>query len=367
MLRIALTIERFEPGGGAENVAWALAHRLADRGDEVVVVARRADPGARVAVRLVQVPVAWQPARVLAFSRAAAGAAPRGSFDVVHSFSRTRHQDVYRAGGGCHADYMERSYSRLGRWLRRASPRHAVLLRLEAQVFADPSQLVQCNSSWVRDAIARRHGVPAERLAVLPNPVDAERFHPARRAVEGARLRSELGPPGAAWLFAGSGWRRKGLDTALRALAQAAALDAELWVAGRDDPGPWRARVRRLGLESRVRFLGARVDLPAVYAAADALLLPTRYDAFANVCLEAAAAGLPVVTSGTCGAIEALGSGGLVVEDPEDVGGFAKALDALGDEAQRRRLGAEARRAAEAASWDRHLEALRSLYQRVAR
>lgn len=365
-MRIALTIERFEPGGGAENVAWTLAHQLAARGDEVVVVARRADPRAGVPVRRVRVPDAWQPARVLAFSRAAAAAAPRGAFDVVHAFSRTRHQDVYRAGGGCHADYMARTYSRGGAWLRRASPRHAVLLRIEAQVFADASQLVQCNSSLVRDGLLRR-GVPAGRLEVIPNPVDAERFHPSRRGAEGARLRAELGPSGPVWLFVGSGFRRKGLDTALRALARSAAPDAELWVAGRDDPGPWRPLVRRLGLEARVRFLGARGDLEAVYAAADALLLPTRYDAFANACLEAAAAGLPVVTSGANGAVEALGAGGLVVEDPEDAAGFAKALDALADEAERRRLGSEARRAAEAHGWDAHVDAVRSLYARVAR
>jgi UDP-glucose:(heptosyl)LPS alpha-1,3-glucosyltransferase len=274
---------------------------------------------------------------------------------------------VYRAGGGCHADYLERTHSALGAWLRRASPRHAVLLRLEARVFADPSQLVQCNSSLVRDAIARRHGVPAGRLAVLPNPVDADRFHPGRRATEGARLRAGLGPSGPVWLFVGSGFRRKGLDTALRALAQAAAPDAELWVAGRDDPGPWRTLARRLGLGSRVRFLGARADLETLYAAADAFLLPTRYDAFANACLEAAAAGLPVVTSGANGAAEVLGAGGLVVEDPEDAGGFAKALDALAGEAERRRVGGEARRAAEAHGWDAHVDAVRSLYARVAR
>jgi glycosyltransferase involved in cell wall biosynthesis len=56
-----------------------------------------------------------------------------------------------------------------------------------------------------------------------------------------------------------------------------------------------------------------------------------------------------------------------VVEDPEDAGAFAKALDVLADPAERRRLGAEARRAAEAHGWDAHVDAVRSLYARVAR
>lgn len=366
-MRIALVIERFEPRGGVENVAWEVAHRLAAAGESVRVVARRGQPAPPIEVELVRVPSVWQPLRVLAFSRAAARAAPRRRFDVVHSFSRTRHQDLYRAGGGSHADYLARAYGPLGRRLRRASPRHRVLLAIERRVFADASQLVQCNSEQVRDELVRRYGVAASRLVVLRNGVDLERFHPRRRETEGARLRAHLGAGRrAVWLLAGSGLRRKGLDTALRALAAGGPSDAELWVAGRDEPAPWRALATRIGVAERVRFLGPRSDMEAVYAAADALLLPTRYDAFANACLEAAAAGLPVVTSGANGAAEILGETGRVVQDPEDTAGFAKALDALADPDARAALGRCARRTAEAYGWDAHVEALRALYRRVA-
>jgi UDP-glucose:(heptosyl)LPS alpha-1,3-glucosyltransferase len=366
-LRIALVIERFEPGGGAENVAWAVAHRLADRGEAVRVVARTAHPSARVPVDLARVPRSWQPLRVLAFSAAAARRAPRGSVDVVHSFSRTRHQDVYRAGGGCHAAYLEQAHRRpTGGW-RRFTPRHAVLLGMEQRIFADASQLVQCNSALVRDQIRDRFAVPPDRLVVLPNGVDTERFHPRRRAHEGARMRDELGAAeGPVWLLVGSGLRRKGLDTALGAFACTSKPGAELWVAGRDDPTPWRTLARRLGVGERVRFLGPRTDLEAVYAAADALLLPTRYDAFANVCLEAASAGLPVVTSAANGAANALRDGTLVVDDSEDVDGFARALEQLDDPAVRRRLGEAGRSIAETLGWDEHVRRLCDLYARVA-
>jgi len=373
-LRIALVVERFEPRGGVERAAWTVAHGLAALGDEVHVFARRSAapapaPGAAPAprVHLLAVADAWQPWRVRAFSRRAARAAPRGAFDAVHAFSRTRHQDLFRAGGGCHAAYMERAYGRAGAALRRLSPRHAVLLDLERRIFRDASQRIQCNSEMVRDEIRARYGVPAERFAVLPNGVDTERFHPRRRAAEGAALRRELAPDAArVWLLAGHGLRRKGLDTLLRALAarraRGEAKDEELWVAGDDDPGPWRALAARLRVAERVRFLGPREDLPAVYAAADALVLPTRYDAFANVCLEAAAAGLAVVTSGANGAARWLGGAGVVVEDPEDVEGLAAALDALAAPGRRAALGEAARARAEGASWDAHLRALRALY-----
>jgi len=369
--RIALVVERFEPrGGGAEGVAWNVAHGLAAAGDEVVVIARRGSPPVRERVRVERVfaPAAWQPARVLLFSHGAARAARAARCDLVHSFSRTRRQDLYRAGGGSHADYMERAYGRAGARLRRATPRHAVLLAIEARVFADPSQTIQCNSHMVRDALRERHGVPDARLAVVENGVDLERFRPSLRETERARVRAELGAPAEApvWLLAGSELHRKGGDTALRALAGGGPRDAELWISGRDEPGPWRALAERLGVGARVRFLGPRADLERVYAAADALLLPTRYDAFANVCLEAAASGLPVATSGANGAARWLGDAGLVVEDPEDAAGFAKALDALGEPALRARLGAAARARAETRSWARHVEELRRLYARIA-
>lgn len=369
--RIALVVERFEPrGGGVEGVAWNVAHGLAAAGDEVVVVARRARPPEREGVRVERVfaPAAWQPARVLLFSRAAARAGRAARCDLVHSFSRTRRQDVYRAGGGSHADYMERAYGRAGARARRASPRHAVLLAIEARVFADPSQTIQCNSQMVSEALRDRHGVPEARLVVIENGVDLGRFHPALREGERARVRAEIGaaPEVPAWLLAGSELHRKGCDTALRALAAGGPGDAELWVCGRDEPGPWRALAEGMGVAGRVRFLGPRGDLERVYAAADALLLPTRYDAFANVCLEAAASGLPVVTSGANGAARWLGDAGLVVEDPEDAAGFAKALGTLADPALRARLGAAARARAETRSWARHVEELRALYARLA-
>jgi UDP-glucose:(heptosyl)LPS alpha-1,3-glucosyltransferase len=165
---------------------------------------------------------------------------------------------------------------------------------------------------------------------VIPNGVDLERFHPGRRRTAAERVRESVGEgAGPVWLLVGNGFRRKGVDTALRALAGGGPADAALWVAGSDSAPPWRRLAEELGVGSRVRFLGRRGDIEDVYAAADALILPTRYDAFANVCLEAAASGLAVVTSGANGAARWLGEAGLVVDDPEDFTGFAKALDAL--------------------------------------
>ena len=363
-MRVALVIEQFDPdGGGMEAVAWTVAHGLAAAGDEVHVIVRKAKATAAVEIHRTPGGSSWQPLRVMAFSKRAA-AATRDRFDVVHAFSRTLHQDVYRAGGGSHADYMLRAYGPRGTALRRLTPRHALLLGLERRIFRDPAQLIQCGSRMVRGEIEARFGVPGDRLHVIHNGVDSDRYHPPADHLR-APLPDAAAVDGPIWLFAGSGWHRKGLDTAISALARGRERGAHLRVVGRDAPGPWRELARRSGVGERVEFLGPRRDIDAVYRAADALILPTRYDAFANVCLEAAASGLPVVTSGANGSGELLGEAGIVVDDPEDADGFAAALDRMCDDERRRAYGRRGVELAQSLTWARHIEQLQGLYQKV--
>ncbi|MGE4609503.1 MAG: glycosyltransferase family 4 protein [Myxococcota bacterium] len=369
-MRIALFIERFEPGrGGVENVAWTVAHDLARAGDEVLVVARRASAESQVRVHQVDVSERWQPLRVSRFSRATARIAPRGSFDVVYSLARTAHQDVYRAGAGSHANYMERRYRKVSGSLYKLSPRHAMLLGIERRVFRDSSQTVQCGSEMVRRELQQRYAIPSERLVVVRNGVDLARFRqtPERREAHRARLRSEFGAGNQlVWLFAGSGFARKGLDTALRALARAECGDSQLWIVGADRASAWERLARSLGVAERVHFLGFRADMPELYAAADALVLPTRYDACANVCFEAAAAGIPIVTTASNGAAESLEGGGFTIEDPEDSVAVAAALDTLSDPGSRARMGEAAQSAAAQLGWSDHIARLRTLFARLA-
>jgi UDP-glucose:(heptosyl)LPS alpha-1,3-glucosyltransferase len=361
-VRVAIVVERFASGaGGVETAAVRLAGELARRGLEVTAVCREASPPPPgVGVVRARAPRFWQPLRVLAFSRAARRATAAG-FDVVHSFARTRHQNVYRTGGGSHAAYLERTSRRPA--LRRLSPRHQVILRIEEAVFRDPSQLIQCNALRNAEEIARRHGVPRERLAVIYNGVDAERFSPARRAQARSSARAELGLEGPTALFVGSGFQRKGLDLAIEGLARAAPK-ATLLVAGSGEVAAYRALAERRGVAARVRFLGARGDVERLHAAADLFVLPTRYDPFANACLEAMASGLPVATTPDNGVADLIESGrnGLVLE-----GDFAPAFARLEDREWLERAGLAARRSAEGLTWSRHADEVLALYARVRR
>jgi UDP-glucose:(heptosyl)LPS alpha-1,3-glucosyltransferase len=203
---------------------------------------------------------------------------------------------------------------------------------------------------------------------VIHCAVDVERYAPERQTDARRTLRAHWSAGDATvWLFAGSGWRRKGLDIAISALARVADATTQLWVAGRDDPRRWRRLARREGVAGRVQFLGERGDLERYYAAVDGLLLPTRYDAFGLVCLEAAAAGLPVVTNRRAGAAELFESCGRVVPGSSDAIAYAAVMDELAQPEARAELGAKARKMARMHDWSGHVTRLRTLYQSVTR
>lgn len=371
-MRIALVCDQFAPtGGGLARAAWELARALVDVGDEVHVIAGAAEPLSGAQVHRLDVPSTSKALHVLELSRAARRVVEARSFDAVHGFARVHVQDLFHAGVGCHAAYLSAVHGLAGRAWRRAAPRHAVQLQLEGVIARDPRIRIQCVSERVAREFREHYDVPQTRLRVIPNGVDVDRFASAAlgAGAEASReaLRRRLAPGAdAVWLYAGSGFRRKGLDVAMRALAASRIERSVLWVVGRDRTSSWQRRAARFGVGGRVRFLGERSDVPELIAASDGLLLPTRYEPGGMVTLEAAACGRPIVTSASCGHVELLEGAALVVPDPDDFAGFAAALDRLADGGLRARLGRAGRARVEALRWRDVAAALRDEYADIA-
>jgi glycosyltransferase involved in cell wall biosynthesis len=145
----------------------------------------------------------------------------------------------------------------------------------------------------------------------------------------------------------------KGHDTALRALARLTDLPWTLLVAGdhHGDLGPqMQALAGELGIAGRVRFLGLREDVPALMAASDVLLAPSRREALSLTLLEASACRLPIVATrvGGIGEVVEEGASGFLVA-PDDPPALAAAIaPLLADAALRARCGARARQRFEA-------------------
>jgi UDP-glucose:(heptosyl)LPS alpha-1,3-glucosyltransferase len=166
-------------------------------------------------------------------------------------------------------------------------------------------------------------------------------------------------------LFAGSGFERKGLAPALEAFAALGDRGSRLLVVGKGHTGPYRALAARLGVAERVAWLGPRPDIERWYAAADVCVLPTRYEPFGNVHLEALASGLVVVTSRRAGGSEVIqpGVNGAVI-DPRDPRDVAAALQGVRDlsPARAAEMAAAARASAEPFTYAAQVAALGRLY-----
>jgi UDP-glucose:(heptosyl)LPS alpha-1,3-glucosyltransferase len=291
-MRIGFVRRGHSATGGAEAYLVRLAAVLQKNGQECVLVTTPDWPAERWPFGKIHRIAARGPKEF-----AEAFLALETGCDVHMSLERVPGCEVFRAGDGVHAAWLDRRnafeplWKRLGRLLNR---KHARTLELERQVF-DPAntRAVIVNSAMVRDEILARFPYPTEKIHLVPNGIHPFGDLPAR---DEARARLGLAPDVFSPLFLGTGWERKGLPVAIKAVEMMEST--ELLVAGR---GP--ADLYRSGA---ARFLGPVSDLPALFAAADILVAPTWYDPFSNACLEALSAGLPVITTPANGFSEIL-------------------------------------------------------------
>jgi UDP-glucose:(heptosyl)LPS alpha-1,3-glucosyltransferase len=252
--------------------------------------------------------------------------------DVVLSLERIWRCDVYRAGDGVHRAWLQRRAEvggRLQKLSRVLNRTHSAILRLEQSLLAEGGAgRVIANSQMVKEEIVRFYGFPAEKIDVVRNGVPLSVLRSGEESR--ARIRETLGlkREDIAVLFAGSGWERKGLRFAIEAIEKGG-KQMRLLVAGRGNKIKFKS--------ARVQFLGVVQDMPALYGAADVFLLPTIYDPFSNACLEALAAGLPVLTTRANGFSEIIETGahGTILDDPRNTDAICEALLAWADTARR--------------------------------
>lgn len=367
-LRLAIIRQRWNPFGGAERFVDRAVHALLARGVDVTLLARRWQSAEGLRTEKLDPFYLGSVWRDAGFARAARAAVARGGFHLVQSHERIDCCDVYRAGDGVHRAWLERRVRAEGGAWRALTPFHRYTLAAEARLFASPRlKAVICNSEMVRDEIVRHFGTDPAKLHVIRNGVDTQAYSPALRAAHREPIRRQLGIGAgeAVFLLVGSGFARKGVATALKAMARVPA--ANLVVVGGDKHAAgYRALARDLGVEHRVRFTGPQTDVKPFYGASDAFVLPTLYDPFPNAALEALACGLPVITTDGCGAAEVLHEPACGLVTPAcDVPALAAAMERLVQPATREPMGKAARLVAECCSLAVTTGMLLSLYERL--
>ena len=308
-MRVSLVVRSLGVHGGTERVALGLAKHLVAAGDTVtawVLDEGEAVPG--VVVR--RLPRGrGRLLRMASLGRGVARARTTEA-DVVCSLVRSPGADLWRAGGGCHSRFV-------GPGLRRLRPAERVELALDRAAARTAGRIV-VNSALAGQDLVANYGVEPDRLRLVRNGVDLARFRPSAKR--------ERRVPGPAVVLVGHGWHRKGVSVALEVLARLPSV--QLFVIGRErHPRRFVRRAAALGVQDRLHVLGAVDALEDLLPSFDAMLLPTRYDPSANVCLEALACGVPVVTTNSNGASETLPDPSWGACAPDAVEDLAQTLD----------------------------------------
>ena len=374
-MRIALVIDHLDPRrGGAEQWTFQHAERLLARGHEVHVVAQAVNgPAARLGV----VPHELGRIRSVLHRAAAADAALQClDVDMIHDIGMGWHSHVLQSEDGSRLAQWEQKLLLLPSWQRpwkramlRVLPRYRDFRRLMARQFGDPRRIVIAVSQMCARDYQHYHDVPPERIRLVYHGTDNQRFSPAHRDRWRKEIRDRLGvcEDEVLLLFVGHDYQRKGLATAVHAANRLAAEGApvRLVVVGGKKRRPQPVSDAPNGVVINV---GAIDDPVPYYAAADVFVLPTFYDPCSLSVSEAAASGLPSVTTRFNGAAELLTEGvdGKVVSDPADDVELAGAIRPLLEPGVRRRMGEAARKMALKHTLDRNCDQIVSIYQQIA-
>jgi UDP-glucose:(heptosyl)LPS alpha-1,3-glucosyltransferase len=376
-MKIGLLIRDFLASrGGGETFAVNLARGLADAGHSVDVYAERGEqvPGAKV--HLLPAGFGPRPFKALSFPGRARVALKDKDYDIIYALSRAHQGDIYRPGAGVYSFWLKQripkaTWRALDLLLR---PMHLANLLLEQRIFGGPyfSHFIT-NSQLVRRQLIEEKGISPEMISVVYNGVDPHRFHPDLSEIYRDKVREDLGlsATAAVVLFLANNYERKGLRTLLLALAAARHYgrveELRLIVAGRGRCAPFEALARRLGLEPAVRFVGFAPQPEMYYGASDLFVLPTKYDPFAGVTLEALAAGLPVITTSLNGAAEMVKEkeNGFVIKDPEDECALAQKIVEYFTASDRTRMSQAASESVKEFTIERCVERTLSVFEEV--
>jgi UDP-glucose:(heptosyl)LPS alpha-1,3-glucosyltransferase len=173
----------------------------------------------------------------------------------------------------------------------------------------------------VQKEIISEFGYPSDRITVIYNGLPATHFDRSPQIRVKTRHEWDIEEEEVALLFAGSGWDRKGLRYAIRAVERVSNRNVCLFVAGTEQKPAYNS--------SKARFLGPVTDMQSLFAATDLFVLPTVYDPFSNACLEALSYGMPVITTASNGFAEIITSGvhGEVINRADDIAALHQAIE----------------------------------------
>lgn len=306
MKRVILLKSRLQGRGGLEKHAGKIIEAFLARGVHVDLLT--GTPVIRAGVTVHTTPLISWPAfiRLEQFDAFCQNFLQYNKADIVFGMDRNRDQTHIRAGNGVHAAYLEsRKFTdgKLKQLQLHFNPLHRKILELEKSAFVNPAlQKIFTNSHLVKNQILSYYDADPKKIEVIHNGVEWNEMENDFRLWPEKKTASRY-----EFLFIGNGYTRKGLLPLLKALSLLKTKEFHLSVVGKDkELAYFKHQTALLGLQNQVTFFGPVQSTIPFYQKADALVIPSFYDPFANVTVEALAMGLLVLSSKYNGGSEIL-------------------------------------------------------------
>ncbi len=398
-MRIAVLRKKYTFHGGAEGFSGSFIESLANAGHEMHIFAIKWQSSSEHKnIHFHKVPsitfISFLRDLTFAVSSYFLLKGQRKRFDIIQTHDKTLYQDVYRAGDGCHIEWLKQKWKRTGlagRLSIVANPYHWLILALERSILnGHKFKKIIAISEMVKKNILDNYKVSPADIEVIYNGVDLEKFHPANRKKYRSEIRQKHGVPDGDFvaLFMGSGFERKGVGYLIKAV-ESMKGPVTVMIVGKGSekkfqkisPAPslpkrgnqevplWKRGIKGdFQNEHKIIFCGPRKENYKYYAAADIFVFPTMYEPFGNVHLEALASGLPVITTKNSGASEIIKDGvqGFVIREPEDINTIAEKILFLINNSERlEAMSKNARSLAEEFTFEKHIRRIKELYERV--
>lgn len=329
-MRIALSYPGCHRRGGIERIMLECANFLYERGHETHVYSSDWDqshllPG--IVRHHVPLPVQHSfLSHLLLFARQSRQAVRRlrPPVDVAGTFGVQSPpggvmwvQSVHKAW----LDTSSRHRSRKGRLKQKLNLFHPSVLALEHDHFARRKyKKLIALSAEVKADLMRWYRVPGDDIVIIPNGFSPKEFSAQCSAEARSAVRRKLGynESDKVIIFVANELERKGFGPLFRAISLLNDSHVHLLAVGRIKPQAYLPEIQSMGLSERVQFVGPTSEIATYYAAADVFALPTQYEAWGMVIVEALACGLPVLTSRLAGAAVTVHEGetGYLLDDP---------------------------------------------------
>lgn len=321
-MKLAFCLFKYFPYGGLQRDFLGIVEECLRRGHQVDVYALEWHGEVPPQVHLYILPSHGftNHNRYSQFAKDFGNELTKHDYDIVIGFNKMPYLDIYYAADPCY----EAMARRLRRWFYRIGPRYNYFSRLERSVFGPESTAkILVIAKGQQEDIIEYYNTPEKRFFLLPPWITQDRIPPENKQQIRKHLRDAYSIKDDEYLILmiGSGFKTKGLDRALIAIAnlpETIKQKTHFIIIGHDKPNPFVNQANKLGIQDRVRFLGGRTDAPLFLFSADLLIHPAYNESAGIVILEAITAGLPVLVTDICGYAfhVAEANAGIILESP---------------------------------------------------